>query len=304
MIPQGFEPMLASPLKDGAMPSFPCIASPKLDGVRAVVFGGVVYSRKLKPIPNVFVQRTFGVPELEGVDGELIVGDPTSPTAYRDTVSGVMSEAGEPAVIFHVFDVYDKTRGFGERMKLLRERLSEMRRAKNSRRVQAVRQQRMEDEAALCAFEQEALDLGYEGAMVRSPEGPYKCGRSTVKEGHLLKVKRFLDTEATILAVEELEHNQNAKTINELGRSQRSTHKAGKVRGGKLGNLLVTGVVGSPFAGVDFSIGSGFTDEDREGLWALREQLVGKVVKFRYFPTGTKERPRFPVFLGFRDPID
>ena len=304
MIPQGFEPMLASPLKNGAMPEFPCIASPKLDGVRAVVFGGVVYSRKLKPIPNEFVQKTFGIPELEGVDGELIVGSPTSPTVYRDTVSGVMSEDGEPSVIFQVFDLF-MSAPFVERMKALKLRLSSLRSRKGvPHRVQFVRQQTISSAEELAAFEQDALDQGYEGAMVRSPTGPYKCGRSTVKEGHLLKVKRFLYAEAVITATEELEHNQNEKTVNELGRSKRSTHKAGKVRGGTLGNLLVTGAPDSPFAGIDFSIGSGFTDEDRATLWAAREKLPGRIVKFRHFPTGTKERPRFPVFLGFRDPID
>lgn len=304
MIPQGFEPMLASPLKNGAMPEFPCIASPKLDGVRAVVFGGVVYSRKLKPIPNAFVQKTFGIPDLEGVDGELIVGSPTSPTVYRDTVSGVMSEDGEPNVIFQVFDLFMEA-PFLSRMKALKSRLASLRNRKDiPHRMQFVRQQPVASAEELSVFEQDALDQGYEGAMVRSPSGPYKCGRSTVKEGHLLKVKRFLDAEAIITGTEELEHNQNEKTVNELGRSKRSTHKAGKVRGGTLGNLLVKGAPDSPFAGISFSIGSGFTDEDRTALWAERERLLGRTVKFRYFPTGTKERPRFPVFIGFRDSID
>jgi hypothetical protein len=30
------------------------------------------------------------------------------------------------------------------------------------------------------------------------------------------------------------------------------------------------------------------------------ELLNGRVVKFKYFPTGSKEAPRFPVFLGWR----
>lgn len=303
-IPNGFEPMLASPLKDGAMPSFPCLASPKLDGVRAVVFGGVVYSRKLKPIPNRHVQTLFGTPMLEGVDGELIVGDPTAPSAYRDTMSGVMSEDGEPKVIFHVFDVWQESGGFGDRFKRLRAVLADLRKSGKKSSVQAVPQLKVTSAEELAEVEQRFLDDGYEGAMVRSLDGLYKFGRSTVKEGYLLKVKRFLDSEATIICGEELEHNQNEATTNELGRSKRSSHKAGKVAGGTLGNLRVVGVKDGPFDGIEFSIGSGLDAATRSELWAKRDQLAGKIVKFRYFPTGNKERPRFPVFLGFRDPMD
>jgi DNA ligase-1 len=56
--------------------------------------------------------------------------------------------------------------------------------------------------------------------------------------------------------------------------------------------------------GAAFSIGSGFTQEMREQLWQVRGRLTGQFVKYRYFPTGSKNAPRFPTFLGFRDPAD
>ena len=55
--------------------SFPVYASTKLDGVRALVIDGVVYSRSLKPIRNKHVQKLFGKKEYEGLDGELVVED-------------------------------------------------------------------------------------------------------------------------------------------------------------------------------------------------------------------------------------
>ena len=67
--------------------------------------------------------------------------------------------------------------------------------------VRVVPQVLVHNEEELRAFEEKCLAEGYEGAMVRSLEGPYKCGRSTVKEGYLLKVKRFEDGEAEILEV-------------------------------------------------------------------------------------------------------
>ena len=96
-----FKCMLATDADLGKL-RFPLLASAKLDGVRAVVRNGVVYSRSNKPIPNAYVQKLFS--RFEHFDGELIVGDPTSKTCYRDTISGVMSFEGKPEVRFdHVF---------------------------------------------------------------------------------------------------------------------------------------------------------------------------------------------------------
>ena len=95
-----FKPMLSGKAILSRL-SYPCLVSPKLDGVRAIVINGVVMSRNLKPIPNAYIQKILG--EFEYYDGELIVGDPTDPACYRNTVSGVMSMDGEPKVKFWVF---------------------------------------------------------------------------------------------------------------------------------------------------------------------------------------------------------
>lgn len=81
-----FRPMLACDA-DLEKLRFPLLASAKLDGVRAIVRGGVVFSRSNKPIPNQFVQDKFK--HLEHYDGELIYGDPTAKDCYRRTVSAV-----------------------------------------------------------------------------------------------------------------------------------------------------------------------------------------------------------------------
>jgi DNA ligase-1 len=300
-IPAGFKPMLAEALPAGQLPVFPCYVSPKLDGVRAVVFGGVVYSRNLKPIRNAHVQKVLGHALLEGYDGELIVGPPTSPTAFRDTTSGVMAVLGEPNVLFHVFDVYSPARGFNDRYH--GDLGSASHRAARSRLhipMQLVAQKLVHNAEELLAAEQDYLDQGYEGAMVRSVDGPYKCGRATVREGYLLKVKRFSDAEALVVGYEELMHNENEKTTDALGHAKRSTAKAGKVGGGALGTLLCK----DPETGVEFGIGGGFTAEERLALWRDRDTLVGRIAKYKFFPTGSKEAPRFPVMLGFRDPSD
>jgi DNA ligase-1 len=150
--------------------------------------------------------------------------------------------------------------------------------------------------------------------MIRSTAGPYKFGRSTEKEGWLLKLKRFEDSEAVVLGCYELMHNANEATKDELGHTKRSSHKANKQGRGTLGGLHVRDLK----TGVEFDIGTGFDDALRAELWSLHQlnvalqvpakfsagAVVGRVAKYKFFPTGSKDKPRFPVFLGFRDSID
>lgn len=289
MSSKSFKPMLAS---DADLDNlrFPLLASAKLDGVRAIVINGVVMSRSLKPIPNAFVQARFK--HLEHFDGELIVGEPTSHTVYRDTVSGVMSRDGEPDVQFFVFDhIENPTHSYSDRARNL----------KLGRKDRAVihAQHVVTCHDTLLTLEEEKLDQGYEGLILRDPTHPYKFGRSTAKEGTLLKLKRFVDDEAEVIGFEERMHNGNEATVSELGRTKRSSHKANKSGRGDLGSLVVR-IAG----GVEFNIGTGFTDAERSTIWNNRDHYLGQLVKFKSFPVGVKKAPRHPVFLGWRDRRD
>jgi DNA ligase-1 len=155
----------------------------------------------------------------------------------------------------------------------------------------------LDNSAALDAYEAECLQQAYEGVMVRTPGGRYKAGRSTVKEALLLKVKRFVDAEAVVVGVEELQHNDNEAVRDALGHSKRSSHQAGKTGAGVLGAMVVR-----DRHGIVFKIGTGFTAAMRAELW--RQDLTGRLAKYKYQSVGTKVAPRHPVFIGFRDPAD
>ena len=55
---------------------------------------------------------------------------------------------------------------------------------------------------------------------------------------------------------------------------------------------------------VEFSIGTGFDESLRKELWDNKEDIIGKVVKYKFFAYGAVDKPRHPVFLGFRDKKD
>lgn len=294
--------MLAATLKDTKTVQFPVLVSPKLDGIRAIVLdrgdGPRVYSRTMKLLPNRFIQQTFGKEEYLGLDGELVLGLPTDPECFRKTASAVMSQDGEPSGIrFYIFDLATHSGPFQERYsyiwnKYLTTKLGE---------IEVVPHTLVQNEEQLLSLEQSYLSDGCEGAMIRSLNGPYKQNRSTVKEGFLLKLKRFNDADAVIIGYEEKMRNENTATLDERGYTKRSSAQDGKVGSGTLGALIVRDLKTS----VEFSIGTGFNDELRDSLWHHRDNgLVGQVIKYKYFEVGAYDKPRFPVFLGFRPKED
>ena len=252
-----FKPTLAVNA-DLAKIVYPVYASPKLDGIRCSIVGGKALSRKLKPIPNKHVYDTLSKNVLEGLDGELIIGSPTSKTVYTDSVSGVMRHTGTPAFTYYVFDMHDAPSPYARRRSLMLTSLG-LGNWAGFPQICLLEQNLIHNEIELLAYETAKVAEGYEGVILRSPEAPYKFGRSTVKEGYLLKVKRFEDSEAEIIGIEEEMHNANAAETNELGRTKRSSAKAGKVGKGTMGALVVRDI----HSGVEFNIGTGFTAAQR-----------------------------------------
>jgi DNA ligase-1 len=328
-MPAGFEkfkPMLAAKFdNDPAKLTYPLLASRKIDGIRAVVLGGRLLTRSLKLVPNEFIRRALEKPEFEGFDGELVALDKEGGESndFQLTTSAVMKRDGSPRVKFCVFDMLwspaASNIAFATRLLNVQRSLESVR--NYGVEVVPVRHTEMNAAEQVLSYEKHCLLLGYEGVMLRNPDGPYKFGRSTMREGSLIKLKRFEDAEAVIVGFEEEMHNANEAYTDELGRTKRSSAKAGKVGKGTLGAFecyvllnercgqckgrgcnccFKTGrALGSPV-----SVGSGITAAQRQEWWLHRKEFTNFVLKFRHLPHGAKEAPRHPVFIGFRDRSD
>ncbi|UGL62723.1 DNA ligase [Xanthomonas phage FMYAK-P1] len=295
-----FRPMLAASIDDVLKLRFPLQTSPKLDGIRCIVRDSVAVSRSLKPIPNRYVQSVLGHPMYNGLDGELIVGDAADKMAFNNTTRGVMSIAGEPDFRFHVFDdVTHPEMGFNKRHDEASRRVTAL-----GRPCVIVPHWEVNTPEELVTVETSVLGEGYEGLMARDACSPYKFGRGTLRAQDLLKLKRFEDGEAELLRMEELMHNANEASTSALGLTERGHGKDNLLGMDTMGALVVRAVNG-PFKGVEFSIGTGFTADQRQDLWNRRHDgLSGRLVKYKFFPGGSKDAPRFPVFLGFRSSAD
>lgn len=303
-------PMLAAPTKEEDLRVLfdlhgPMLCSLKLDGVRALCRRNPetgepeLVSRTLKRIPNVYTQQLFALEEFVGLDGELCVGAPNDKNVMQATTSGVMSRDGEPDVRWYVFDRWDSEDVYALRAKSARSVVG-WEYSPPEERAQWLSQFVVGSYDELVAHEDAAIAEGYEGLILRHPRGLYKQGRSTLKQAWMLKVKRFEDSEAEVLGVTELMHNGNELERDERGYAKRSTHKDGMQAAGMLGALQVRDI----HTGVEFDIGTGFTEEQRINLWKGRRYLIGKLVKYKSFAIGVKDKPRFPVFLGFRSRQD
>jgi DNA ligase-1 len=296
MIPEGFKPQLA--IEQTKVKTQPAnrYMSEKLDGIRCIVFGGVAYSRSLKPIPNKSIQAyvKHHWEMLDGMDGELIVGDKNAPDVFNQSTSGVMRIEGEPEFTFWIFDRWHPTQSWIERYKRLQTLIGV------PQKVVMLPHYPVVDMSDIDDFEAEMLAMGAEGVMLRDENARYKCGRSGTKNPELQKVKRFVDNEFEIIGWEPKYTNTNEVKTNELGRTERSTAKEGMVALDTMGSLILR-----TYKGDTFGCGSGMTDAIREDLWERRETLMGQLAKVKYFDVGTGYNvPRFPVLVGIRHKDD
>ena len=232
--------------------------SEKLDGVRAYWDGKQFISRQgyVYHAPDFFVA---GLPEVP-LDGELWMGR----KAFQRCVSIVRRQDKSDlwkSIRFLVFDLPAAGGPFEERLEQLRDCLlpgrSEFTEIHEHARCRGLDHLREE----LARVE----SLGGEGLMLRQPGSRYEVGRSPT----LLKVKTFHDAEARVV-----EH------LPGTGR-----HKG---RLGALGVVLPDGT--------SFSIGTGFSDAQRE-----RPPAVGSLVTFRYQELSDRGVPRFPSFVRVRE---
>jgi len=275
---------------------YPVLATLKKDGIRGIKLGDLA-SRTLKKIPNLSIQeRSKKLPY--GFDMELW----NSELTYDQVESIVMSRnhIDSHKIQFHVLDwwhnkdeaiPYDARVGSG---------------------AYTVRMNHWDDvccdEPLLCSnadelfnFFRECEDENGEGICFRTPDSPYKQGRSTLREQWLMKLARYTRAECTIIGFEEQMLNTNDESINFVGNTQRPSFKAGLVGKGVLGAFLVrysNGVEGRIGTGV------GLTDKKRAEIWDERDKWLGQLIVYKSKKHGEKVKPRSPIYVGKRSEID
>lgn len=286
------QPMLAETLEEDTKIIYPVYASSKLDGIRCVTQYGEALSRSMKLIRNNFIRNTIQSNCPDNLDGEIITLTNGKVDDYNTVQSKVMSFDGTPDFQYVIFDFISSDM-FDHRYFLYSE-------LELPNFCVKLKQTLIHSDEELKDFEENALETGFEGVMLRKVNGLYKQGRSTLKQFYLIKVKRFADDEAEIIGFEEKLINDNEAFTDITGYTKRSKEKAGMIKAGTLGALVVKDLK----TGLEFTVGSGLNDSQRKEIWENQETYIGMIITYKHFKFGAKDKPRFPIFKGFRHQDD
>ena len=291
-------------------PSDPHGLSFKIDGIRAMIYGDCqARSTTGKLLPNEHLQREFKLISSfsEGLDGEIVVGEPNDPNVFQASSSFTMSKANEADFHFYVFDDFSEPDlPFHVRYANYKRRVKGI----NAALVQAgcrpflksVEYVNIESDDQYLAMKRLASEKGYEGLYGKLWQAPYKHGRSTPKQGWVWKDKPWADEEGIVIGVEEMMHNANEAKVNDLGYTTRSTAKDGLVPSGFAGALVV---VNPKYGNNKFRVSLGsVTMDERKRLWDSRDTLTSSIVKYKFFDFGVVNVPRSAIFCDFRPEID
>ena len=267
---------------------YPVLATLKMDGIRGVRANGTLLSCQLKQLPNVEIRnRAMKLPG--GYDMELF--NPDLP--YNDIESIVMrKEHPDSSLIqFHVLDNFIYELGYEDRMEMLRLDSGSMR---NMHFQFPIKIQYPE---ALLTYFLLCEEQNGEGICFRTPDSPYKCGRSTLKEQYLVKLARYVRQEVRIIGFNEQLENGNGDKYNELGLMKRQTLSDKMYGKNTLGSFVVETLEEPRLI---FTVGSGMTDKVRRMVWESKSTFMGKLITIKHKPAGRKIKPRSPIFVGFR----
>ncbi len=266
----------------------------KLDGVRVITIvypSGRVdqFSRNGKELVN-FEHIKAQLSEVgKGFDMPYVLDGEVMSSSFQDLMKQVhrKSDVDASDAILYLFDIIplvDFQKGFSNLLQ--DERSGTLRNwyeleQDNLPNVRVLEQELVDLDTAegqehFREINQNAIDGGYEGIMIKDVNAPYECKRSTA----WLKLKPFIEVSLQVTAVEE----GTGRNAGRLGALVCEGHDLGKT--------------------IRVNVGSGFSDSDRDDFWHSRNKVVGQIVEVRADAVTQNQDGsyslRFPRFLRFR----
>lgn len=295
------KPMLASDYVESKI-IFPVLIQPKIDGVRGCNLDGVFTGRSLKKHKNVYTTALYSNPLCKGFDGEVAAERETHSALCRITASAIGTIDGSPYTLWWLFDyLTEETRllDYTRRYEALKKRIAHIQQVDPvlGAHLRLVPSTLVFNLKQFKEIDDKHDEMGYEGSILRDPEGRAKEGRSTVREGGLLRAKRYIEEEAVVDSLEEGQQNTNEAKINELGHTSRSSHKEFMIPSGMVGALNCTDVK----TGLPIRVAAGaMTHEERIRFFKYPDLILKKTIKYKTFPKGVKDKPRHPTYQSIK----
>jgi DNA ligase-1 len=254
--------------------TYPCAVSPKLDGVRCLVYlngSKVMIQSRLGKIYHFLDgirqdcrKLLETLPPQTVLDGELY-----SHTLPFNVITGAVKTKNKPSkhdnqIEFHIFDTISMDRPDME----YRERVAFFFKAETYQCLRFVTYEIVSTEGEVMAKHDEYVSAGYEGIMIRNLSSPYRIGR---RVNDLLKYKQFEDREFIVIDVID-------------GKGSES-----------LAAIFVCQVKNETF-----TVRPRGSIEKRKIQFLHKEKYIGKYLTVRYQPLTREDvLPRFPVGIKF-----
>jgi len=295
-----FKPFLApNETIDITTLKFPLLVSYKLDGIRCIFKDGQMFSRALKQFPNIKLRERFShLAKLSKEKNTILDGELLAKSLTFNELSGITRQLDKDLpddLFFYCFDAIhneDFKMSFKTRTTFLEAS------GISYKYMKILPQVNVDTSIGINLLYIKALDWGCDGLILRDPEGRYKFGRGTVKEGLIFKMKPFKTFDSKIIdIIQATEVREGAeKKINELGRSVTSKKKDDRILIEKAAAFVVI------YKGKELKVTIAMTDEEKEEVWKNKNKYIGRLIEYKGMKVGIKEGglPRHPIFLRFR----
>ena len=265
-----------------------CLVEYKYDGVRviAIVKNGkaTLYSRNGKIFHNFsHIENALSKPEFNNLvlDGEVMSEDFQALMKQVYRKSGAKTEDAYLA-LFDLLPLKEFNQGKSilnslERKKELNKLSKNFDKEIKLVDYEIINFDEKTGQDKFSKMNKEALEMGFEGLMIKPSENFYECKRSHA----WLKIKPFIEVTLKVVDIQE---------------------GTGKHEG-KLGAFHVEGNDDGKF--FSLSVGSGLTDEQRDNYWESKDELIGRLIEVRADAVtqnidGEHYSLRFPRFKSFR----
>lgn len=293
----------------------PAWQQPKLDGVRGLYLTDQFTGRSLKPFKNKALTLFWSDPMFKYLDGELIlpgsVGNEARMCSLTTGLCNRVKDTEVPDLVAFDYlhpDLIAKGATYQDRYGKLAETVQVLQELFGPSRVRLIPNYPVTHREQVLANDSMFLDDNLEGSILRNHLAPYKEGRPSSKVQELMRIKNFTDFEFIAEGLVEAMENQNVAVTNELGRSERSSHKENKVAKGMVGAIkgrILSDVVHNGkilfHTGHPVLCGPGqMTHAERFDFWAHPEKIIDQINKGKFFAHGIKDKLRMPIWLSLR----
>jgi hypothetical protein len=285
--------MKAESIDDATQFRYPCYVSEKLDGWRALIVDGVIYTSGGKPFKPPVQERFKPIIQAAHraglvLDGELFIEGNTDFGMLSSTLSDSLEVMAERGLKFYAFDAVACDEWYGRtRQEQFSDRITRYLRfceAQDSTAlIQSVEQHWCNIAFNADEFYQRIKAKGGEGVMQRTPTGTYN---PNTRSKDIVKRKIWHDCSARIVAIHQLACPMKyAEDVREVDGVRQGFKR-------RAGSVTVQILPDQPLpAGVQqncmFASGAVAL---RDQFWLERDTLIGKVVDYEFLPGGTKGR--------------